>query len=162
MKKLIILTAMLFALVSGGASAQTITVNPKFEKKIHAARKNGELSAEQIGQIWLEVQRESLGPVLSFDPEYSHYWSYISHFFHVPFYVYAYAFGNCLVNSLYATYQKGLPNFEEKYIDLLKAGGTLHHQELLKPFGLNTADPKFWRQGLDLIVEYLDELESLS
>lgn len=132
-----------------------------FEKKLHAARKEGELSADQIGGFWMETQRESLGPSIIFEEEYQYYWGYISHFFHVPFYVYAYAFGNCLVNSLYAVYEKGMPDFAQKYVGLLQAGGTIHHQELLQPFGLDTSNPDFWRQGLDLISHYIDELEAM-
>lgn len=132
-----------------------------FEQRVHAQRKKGELTADEIGKIWLEAQKESLGPIFSFDQEYSYYWSYISHFFHVPFYVYAYAFGNCLVNALYATYQRGLPHFEPTYLKLLQSGGTLRHTDLAKLFGLNTADPNFWAEGLGLVSSWIDELEEL-
>ena len=137
----------------------------EFERTVHAARKHGELTAEQIGEIWMAVQEESLGPAVKFHPEYSNYWMYIPHFIHSPFYVYAYAFGDCLVNSLYAVYQKesakGVKQakaFEKKYIEMLKAGGTLRHKELLKPFGLNASKPDFWQQGLDVIADYIKQL----
>ena len=130
-----------------------------FERRLHTERRGGELSAERIGQIWMDVQRESLGPSFRFDDEYRHYWTYISHFVHAPFYVYAYAFGDCLVNSLYSAYRSGLADFEPKYIDLLKAGGTLHHKDLLAPFGLDASDPGFWRKGLDVIAAMIDSLE---
>ena len=131
-----------------------------FERKLHEERRSGELSAEKIGEIWLDVQRESLGPAFRFDQEYSYYWSYIPHFVHSPFYVYAYAFGDCLVNSLYQLFQQGVEDFQSKYVAMLKAGGTLRHRELLAPFGLNAADPKFWQRGLGVVSGFIDELEN--
>ena len=108
----------------------------------------------------MEVQRESLGPAFEFTPDYSVYWAYIPHFVHTPFYVYAYAFGDCLVNALYGVYREGgVPDFERKYLDLLRAGGTLRHKELLAPFGLDASDPGFWKRGLDVISGFIDELE---
>ena len=130
-----------------------------FERRLHTERRDGELSADRIGAIWLEVQSQSLGPAFNFDAEYQHYWAYISHFVHAPFYVYAYAFGDCLVNSLYSVYQAGCPDFEGKYIRMLKAGGTLHHKELLAPFGLDASDPGFWSKGLGVIMGMIDQLE---
>jgi oligoendopeptidase F len=132
-----------------------------FETRVHAARKDGELTAEQLGEIWLAVQRESLGPALSFDEGYRHFWAYIPHFVHTPFYVYAYAFGDCLVNALYAVYQQGDSGFAERYLEMLAAGGTKTHHELLAPFGLNAADPAFWQKGLGIIGGFIDELERL-
>ena len=130
-----------------------------FERRLHTERRTGELSPDRIGQIWMEVQTESLGPAFAFDPEYRHYWTYIPHFVHSPFYVYAYAFGDCLVNSLYSVYQAGAPDFEAKYIQMLKAGGTLHHSDLLAPFGLDASDPAFWGKGLDVVAGMIDQLE---
>jgi oligoendopeptidase F len=130
----------------------------RFEQKLHAERRRGEVVPEQIGEIWLQVQRESLGPVFEFTPEYSVFWSYVPHFVHSPFYVYAYAFGDCLVNALYDVYRKGEPGFVDKYLAMLKAGGTLRHKELLAPFGLDASDPAFWRRGLDIIAGFIDEL----
>jgi len=130
-----------------------------FETKVHAERARGELSPERLGEIWLEVQSESLGPAFHFDAEYQHYWAYISHFVHVPFYVYAYAFGDCLVNSLYDVFQGGHPGFQAKYLDMLRAGGTLRHKELLAPFGLDASDPDFWHRGLSMLSGFVDELE---
>ena len=132
-----------------------------FERKVHAARREGELTPEQISQIWLEVQSESLGDAFTFTPGYETYWTYIGHFIHSPFYVYAYAFGDCLVNSLYARYQESATGFQQRYFDMLKAGGSKHHSELLKPFGLNAADPAFWHKGLAVISAMIDELERL-
>ncbi|HEX6979560.1 MAG TPA: M3 family oligoendopeptidase [Alphaproteobacteria bacterium] len=134
----------------------------EFERRLHDERRNGELTPDRIGEIWFDVQRESLGPALRFEDEYQFYWSYIPHFVHTPFYVYAYAFGDCLVNSLYAAYQRAPAGFAEKYLDLLRAGGTKHHKELLAPFGLDAADPRFWQSGLDVIAGLIDELERLS
>jgi oligoendopeptidase F len=132
-----------------------------FEEQVHVERRKGELSIERLGSIWLAVQRESLGPALNFEEEYRHYWAYIPHFIHSPFYVYAYAFGDCLVNSLYQVYRDGHPGFADKYFDMLRAGGTLRHQDLLRPFGLNAGDPGFWRRGLNVIIGFIDELETL-
>ena len=110
--------------------------------------------------IWMEVQKESLGGIFTFDDEYKYYWSYIPHFIHSPFYVYSYAFGDCLVNSLYGAYKNGLDNFEEKYLAMLKAGGTLHHKELLAPFGLDASHKEFWQFGLDVISNYIDQIDN--
>ncbi|HVM78373.1 MAG TPA: M3 family oligoendopeptidase [Stellaceae bacterium] len=133
----------------------------EYERRLHDERREGELTPERIGQIWLDVQGESLGPALAFEDEYRHYWSYIPHFIHSPFYVYAYAFGDCLVNSLYAVYQEAERGFAEKYLDMLRAGGTRHHRELLAPFGLDAGDPKFWDKGLAVIAGFIDELEAM-
>jgi oligoendopeptidase F len=132
-----------------------------FESRLHMARRQGELTPDAIGEIWMAVQSESLGPAFTFDEEYRFYWSYIGHFIHSPFYVYAYAFGDCLVNSLYAAYQSGQPDFQSKYLDMLKAGGVKRHKELLAPFGLDASDPAFWDKGLGVISGFVDELEKL-
>ena len=132
----------------------------QFETRLHDERRRGELLPERIGEIWLEVQRESLGPAFNFTSDYRVYWSYVPHFIHSPFYVYAYAFGDCLVNALYSVFQDGHPGFEEKYMDLLRAGGTKRHKELLAPFGLDASDPAFWTRGLDVIAGFIDELEA--
>jgi oligoendopeptidase F len=134
----------------------------EFERRVHDERRKGELIADRIGEIWFDVQRESLGPAIRFEDEYRFYWSYIPHFIHSPFYVYAYAFGDCLVNSLYAAYMRAPKGFAEKYLEMLRAGGTKRHQELLAPFGLNAADPAFWRSGLDVVAGLIDELEKLA
>jgi oligoendopeptidase F len=132
-----------------------------FERAIHNERKNGELTAQRIGEIWLSVQGESLGPAIEIKPGYETFWMYIPHFIHSPFYVYAYAFGDCLVNSLYAVYEKASDGFAERYLDMLAAGGTKHYSELLQPFGLDARDPKFWDGGLSVIAGMIDELETM-
>ena len=132
----------------------------QFESLVHEERRLGELAPDRIGELWMQVQGESLGPTLRFDDGYKAFWTYVPHFVHTPFYVYAYAFGDCLVNSLYSVYRQGAPAFAEKYLDMLRAGGTRRHQDLLAPFGLNAGDPAFWRQGLD-VVGFIDELESM-
>jgi oligoendopeptidase F len=132
-----------------------------FERKVHEARRKGELTSEQLNQFWLAVQRESLGPAIDFKPGYEVFWTYIPHFINSPFYVYAYAFGDCLVNSLYGLYQEAHPGFVQKYFDLLKAGGSKHHSELLAPFGLDARDPDFWTKGLRVIEGMIDELEAM-
>jgi oligoendopeptidase F len=132
-----------------------------FERAIHTERKNGELTAQRIGEIWLSVQGESLGPAIDIRPGYENFWMYIPHFIHSPFYVYAYAFGDCLVNSLYAVYENASDGFAERYLAMLAAGGTKHYSELLKPFGLDAKDPKFWDGGLSVIAGMIDELEEM-
>ncbi|MHA1128360.1 MAG: M3 family oligoendopeptidase, partial [Alphaproteobacteria bacterium] len=132
-----------------------------FECRLHAARAKGELTPDQINAIWMEIQHESLGDKFNFMEGYETFWTYIPHFIHSPFYVYAYAFGDGLVNALYAIYEEGDPDFQEKYFDMLKAGGSKHHKELLEPFGLDATDPKFWDKGLSLISSMIDELEAM-
>jgi oligoendopeptidase F len=131
----------------------------RFETLLHDERRGGEVMAERIGEIWMRVQTESLGPAFEFTPDYSVFWAYVPHFIHSPFYVYAYAFGDCLVNALYGVFQSGHPGFQAKYLDMLRAGGTKRHKELLAPFGLDASDPAFWRKGLDVISGFIDELE---
>ncbi len=133
----------------------------EFERRVHTARKQGELTAEQIGKIWMDVQHESLGPAIDFKPGYETFWCYIPHFIHSPFYVYAYAFGDCLVNSLYARYSEAAEGFQQKYFVMLKAGGTQHHKELLAPFGLDASDPAFWDKGISVIEGFIHEIEAL-
>jgi len=132
-----------------------------FERRIHTARREGELTVEDINTIWKEVQAESLGPAIRLGEGYETFWCYVPHFIHSPFYVYAYAFGDCLVNSLYAIYENAQEGFAEKYFDMLRAGGTKHHSELLAPFGLDARDPEFWKMGLGVISGLIDELEAM-
>jgi len=132
-----------------------------FEVKLHAARRGGELTPDQIGELWMSVQGESLGPAFEFMDGYQTFWAYIPHFVHSPFYVYAYAFGDGLVNALYAVYRDGDAGFQAKYFDMLRAGGAKHHSELLKPFGLDASDPAFWDRGLSVIAGMIDELEGM-
>jgi len=133
----------------------------KFERKVHEARKQGELTSEAICDLWMSVQAESLGPSIKLGPGYENYWAYIGHFIHSPFYVYAYAFGDCLVNSLYGVYEKAHEGFAERYLALLAAGGSRPYAELLEPFGLDARDPGFWNIGLSLIERMIAELEAL-
>ena len=134
----------------------------RFETQVHEERRNGELLPDRINEIWRGVQTESLGPAFEFSPEYDVFWSYVPHFVHSPFYVYAYAFGDCLVNALYSVFQSGHPGFQAKYLDMLRAGGTKRHKELLAPFGLDASDPAFWTKGLDVISGFIDELEAMA
>jgi len=133
----------------------------EFERRVHDERREGELTPDRIGEIWMAVQGESLGPAIGFEDDYRSYWTYIPHFIHTPFYVYAYAFGDCLVNSLYAVYQGAAPGFAEKYLAMLRAGGSKRHKELLAPFGLDASDPSFWQKGLSVISGFIDELERM-
>jgi oligoendopeptidase F len=132
-----------------------------FECKLHAARATGELTPDDINALWMSVQAESLGPVFDFTDGYETFWAYIPHFVHSPFYVYAYAFGDGLVNALYAVFEEGDADFRDKYFAMLRAGGSKHHKELLAPFGLDASDPAFWDKGLALIESMIDELEAL-
>lgn len=131
----------------------------EFETHLHDERRSGELTPDDIGEIWMKIQKKSLGPAIKLDPNYSAFWSYIPHFIHSPFYVYAYAFGDCLVNSLYAVYEESESGFTEKYIEMLSAGGTLRHKELLSPFNLDAGNPEFWEKGLSMIEGFIDELD---
>jgi oligoendopeptidase F len=133
----------------------------QFERLVHEARREGELTSGKLGEFWLNVQGESLGPAIKLNEGYETYWTYVSHFVHSPFYVYAYAFGDCLVNSLYAAYERAPEGFEDRYLDMLRAGGTKHHKELLAPFGLDATDPGFWAMGLSVIEDMITELEAL-
>jgi len=132
-----------------------------FECKLHEARGHGELTSDDINALWMSVQAESLGPAFEYMDGYETFWAYIPHFVHSPFYVYAYAFGDGLVNALYAVYEEGDDDFQTKYFDMLKAGGSKHHKELLAPFGLDASDPKFWDKGLSMISDMIDELEAM-
>jgi oligoendopeptidase F len=132
-----------------------------FERGLHVERRQGELTADRICELWREVQQESLGPAIELKPGYETFWAYIPHFVHSPFYVYAYAFGDCLVNSLYAVYERANEGFAERYLAMLAAGGTKHHSELLAPFGLDARDPSFWQGGLGVIERMITELEGL-
>jgi oligoendopeptidase F len=132
-----------------------------FECKLHAARRQGELTPDDLNALWMSVQAESLGPAFTFMEGYETFWAYIPHFVHSPFYVYAYAFGDGLVNALYAVYEEGDAGFQERYFEMLKAGGSKHHKELLAPFGLDASDPAFWDKGLGMIAGMIDELEGM-
>jgi len=133
----------------------------EFERRVHDERRQGELLPERLNAIWLEIQSESLGPAFNWQPGYGTYWSSIPHFIHTPFYVYAYAFGDCLVNSLYAAYQAEPEGFADKYLDMLSAGGTLRHHDLLRPLGLDAREPAFWDKGLSVLRGFIDELEAM-
>jgi oligoendopeptidase F len=132
-----------------------------FERKVHEARAKGELTSDDLARFWMEVQHESLGDGIDFKPGYEVFWTYIPHFIHSPFYVYAYAFGDCLVNSLYALYREAHPGFVQKYFAMLMAGGSKHHSELLAPFGLDATRPEFWKKGLEMLAGMIDELEAM-
>ena len=133
-----------------------------FERALHEERRGGELTVERIGALWLGVQRESLGPAIRLGPGYEVFWAYVPHFVHSPFYVYAYAFGDCLVNSLYGVYQGTPEGFAERYLAMLSAGGTKHHRDLLAPFGLDARDPGFWQIGLKVIEDLITDLEAIA
>jgi oligoendopeptidase F len=133
----------------------------EFERRVHDQRRTAELTVQELGEIWMETQRESLGPAIRLEDDYRIFWAYIPHFIHAPFYVYAYAFGDCLVNSLYAVYQDAADGFAAKYLEMLRAGGSKRHRELLAPFGLDATDPDFWAKGLGVISGLIDQLEAM-
>ncbi|HUF57596.1 MAG TPA: M3 family oligoendopeptidase [Thermohalobaculum sp.] len=133
----------------------------EFERRVHSQRREGELTSDQLGALWMEVQASALGPAIHLGEGYETFWAYIPHFIHAPFYVYAYAFGDGMVNALYALYEEGTPDFQEKYFAMLEAGGSKHHGELLAPFGLDASDPAFWDKGLSVIERQIDELEAM-
>ena len=133
-----------------------------FERNIHSLRMKTELSEDDISEVWMQTQKESLGPSVNLTKDYRYFWAYIPHFIHSPFYVYAYAFGDCLVNSLYSSYEKSSHGFNNKYIEMLKAGGTQDYHKLLKRFGLNPKSSNFWQMGMNLIKNLIDDLEKIS
>jgi oligoendopeptidase F len=133
----------------------------EFERRVHEERSEGELTGERLGEIWMAVQGESLGPAVNLCAGYETFWAYVPHFIHSPFYVYAYAFGDGLVNALYAVFEQGGDGFQDKYFEMLAAGGSKHHKELLAPFGLDATDPAFWDKGLNLIEGFIDQLEEM-
>ena len=133
-----------------------------FEYRVHQQRKNGELTTKSISEIWMDISKESLGDAFLYDDRYESFWSYIPHFIHSPFYVYAYAFGDGMVNALYSTYRSGMDDFENKYLDLLSAGGSKTHTDLLSPFNLDLSENNFWQKGIQVLKDLVTELESLS
>lgn len=134
----------------------------QFEIKFHEARIKSELTPDEIGEIWMQTQSHAVGPYINLTDEYKVLWGYIPHFVHTPFYVYAYAFGDSLVNALWYSYQNSDKNaFAEKYLNMLSAGGTKGHNDLLKPFNLSAYDKSFWNKGVSMISGLMDELEKL-
>ena len=133
----------------------------KFERELHLKRSDEELTDDQICEIWMNTQKESLGNSVMLGKNYKYFWAYIPHFIHSPFYVYAYAFGDCLVNSLYSKFEEGNPSFNNKYFDLLKSGGSIDYKSHLKNFDLDPKDKNFWQLGMNLIKNLMDELEKL-
>jgi len=133
----------------------------RFETRYHAARLEGELSSEQIGEIWLDEMGRSLGPAIKLNPGYEHYWAYVSHFVHAPFYVYAYAFGDLLVRGLMEKRREDPAGFAPLYEELLAAGGTKTYVEALAPFGLNPREKAFWAAGMKQLERLVDEFEAL-
>ena len=131
-----------------------------FERRVHDERRTSELSSDRINELWMSTQKEALGDAVELDNDYKYLWSYIPHFIHSPFYVYAYAFGDCLVNSLYSLYQSGkVPDFTDRYFTMLEAGGTMRHKELLGIFDLDAHKKSFWQGGMDMIIGLIDDLE---
>jgi oligoendopeptidase F len=133
----------------------------EFEQTLHAARAKGELSPDTINQLWMDTQTQMYGKSVTLSPDYKVWWSYIQHFYHVPFYVYAYAFGELLVLALYAKYKQEGASFVPKYLDLMRAGTSASPQELLKPMGIDLKDRNFWQNGMNMIKEMVEETKKL-
>ncbi len=133
----------------------------QFETRFHDLRREGELSPEAIGKLWLEVQGESLGPAIRLNPGYQHYWSYVTHFAHAPFYVYAYAFGDLLVSALMEKRREDPAAFAPLYEQLLAAGGSKTYVEALAPFGMDPREKSFWAAGVSRLERLVDEFEAL-
>ncbi len=135
----------------------------QFEVKFHEARIKSELTPDEISDIWMETQSHAVGPSINLNNDYRVLWGYIPHFVHTPFYVYAYAFGDSLVNALWQSYQvSNKQDFSKKYIQMLSAGGTKSHNELLNPFKLSAYESSFWDQGVSMITGLMDELEQIN
>lgn len=134
-----------------------------FEKELHERRREGDLSVEDISEIWMRTQKEALGDAVVLEEDYSILWSHIPHFIHTPFYVYSYAFGDCLVNTLYMAYMQTEDKeaFANKYVEMLEAGGSVEYTELLAEFGLNPKDSEFWKKGMSMIEKLIDDLEKM-
>ena len=133
----------------------------EFERRAHELRKERELSNQDFCKIFLDTQNECLGSAVNIDPVIGNYWTYISHFFHSPFYVYAYAFGEIFTNALYETYKKSGSEFVETYIDVLSRGGIDRYDVVASRFGLDTGSVKFWKSGVELIKDQVNNLETL-
>ena len=133
----------------------------RFETRFHAERLQGELSAGQIGAVWLEVMGESLGPAVTLNAGYEHYWTYVSHFVHAPFYVYAYAFGDLLVSALMERRRADPASFAPLYEALLSAGGSKTYVEALAPFRMDARQKSFWAEGCARLERLVDEFETL-
>jgi oligoendopeptidase F len=133
----------------------------RFETRFHAERRHGELAARDLSAIWLEVMGESLGPAVRLNAGYEVYWAYVSHFVHAPFYVYAYAFGNLLVEALMEARRQDPRGFPPLYQDLLASGGARTYVEALQPFGLDPRRKAFWDSGCSRLERLVDEFEAL-
>ena len=133
----------------------------RFEGRLHAAREFGEVAPERIGRLWLDAMGESLGPAVTLNAGYEHYWAYVSHFVHAPFYVYAYAFGDLLVSALMERRRQDPAGFAPLYEALLSAGGSKTYVEALAPFGLDPRDKAFWAQGCARLERLIDDFEQL-
>jgi oligoendopeptidase F len=136
------------------------TAMNRFEDRAHTARREGgELSAEQIGELWADTQHELLGDSVEITDGYRSWWSYIPHFIGVPGYVYAYAYGQLLALSVYRRYTEEGPGFVPSYLELLSAGGSRAPEELGRIVGIDLTDPAFWSNGLDLVERNLEAAE---
>lgn len=135
----------------------------RFEQRLHQARRTqGELSREQIGEIWQTTNATMYGDAVTLTDEYRWWWAYIPHFVHTPFYCYAYGFGELLVLALYELYRREGASFVPKYLALLAAGGSDTPEHLLRPFGMDISRPDFWELGLAPLRQLLAEAERLA
>ncbi|TSC78636.1 MAG: oligoendopeptidase F [Parcubacteria group bacterium Gr01-1014_29] len=137
----------------------------KFEQDFHTARRSeDELKSERIGELWMSHQKAMFGDSVTMRDDYSLWWSYIPHFLHTPFYVYAYTFGELLTLSLYDTYLKtdDKAAFADTYIAMLETGGTKSPQELVDPFGVDLSSKEFWQGGIRVVREMVEEARKLN
>ena len=135
----------------------------RFEDAAHTARRTrGEQTTENLSAIWLDTQRAMFGDSVTLTDDYGIWWSYVTHFIHVPGYVYAYAFGDLLVRALYSRYLSAGRDFPEKYLSMLAAGGSDWPTSLVKRLDVDLADPGFWTQGLDLLGGMVEQAEQLA
>jgi oligoendopeptidase F len=133
----------------------------RFEQKCHRARREqGELTSQEIGEIWQEELQRMFGDSVILGPDHSLWWSYVGHFIFAPFYVYAYSFGELLVLSLYERAKRD-PGFEEQYLDLLRAGASLSPEDLLASVGINPRDETFWQGGFSVMESLISNFETL-
>jgi oligoendopeptidase F len=135
----------------------------RFEQSLHKARhEEGELPTERINELWIAANRPMHGDVVRLTPGYAWWWTYIGHFVHVPFYCYAYAFGELLVLALVKKYEQDGAAFVPKYLEMLAAGGSRPPHELVGSLGVDVTDPAFWELGLKLLGDMVSEAEQLA
>jgi oligoendopeptidase F len=134
----------------------------RFEQRAHERRReHGELTPEEFGDIWQEELQAMFGSSIKLGEQHRSWWSYISHFVSVPFYVYAYSFGELLVLSLYQMAKEEGSSFAPKYENLLRLGGSKSPQELMQTVGVDLKSREFWQGGFDAMEKLVTQFERL-